>query len=1229
MNLNNLVAAASFLPNSLQYPNAWVGHLPFAAWLIKEISPRIFVELGTHSGNSYFSFCQAVVESQLSTKCYSVDTWQGDEHAGQYGDEIFVRVKTHHQAHFAEFSRLLRMTFDDATKYFTDGSIDLLHIDGCHTYEAVKHDFETWLPKLAPGAVVLFHDTNVRELGFGVWKLWEELQEQYPLNMEFAHSHGLGVLQLANCSTEKQLSWLVSDAPEQQILKNYFATLGSRQVERYELIDRVGEIANLNQAVSERDEQLARLNQVVIERDEQIASMNQVVIERDEQIAGLNQVVAERNGQIANLNQAVAERDEEVASIMSSRSWRLTGPLRQIGKKSRSSIRIFGRLKRLSLMLRPHVLRAMRDPRWGGRNAIKTYKIVRAEGLHGLRLALTREQQANLGYDEWVRRYDTLTDVDRNEIRKRINSFGVRPLISVLMPVFNTPEPWLRKAIDSLRSQLYGNWELCIADDASTALHVRQILKEYENCDPRIRVVWREKNGHISASSNSALELVRGDFIAMLDHDDEISEHALYLVAEELNRNPELDFLYSDQDKIDTNGTRYDPYFKSDFNPDLLRSQNYVDHLAVFRTSIVRDIGGWRTAFDGSQDYDLVLRFIELTTPAKICHIPYVLYHWRAVPGSIASHVNEKNYAPMRSRQALAEHLDRLGIQANVTSNYPDYSIHRVIYSLPKEVPLVSIIIPTMDGLEFLSRCIDGVLHKTDYVNIEVIIVNNRSVKTETHDYLKSISKDRRIKILDYDFEFNYSKINNFAVREAKGSILALLNNDVEVINGDWLTEMVSHALRPEIGAVGAKLYYPDDTIQHAGVFLGYKGRAGHIYRYASRYWMGHWARAVLVQNFTAVTAACMVLRRDVFEEVGGFDEQRLTITFNDVDLCLRIYEKGYRNLFTPHAELYHLESKTRGKLAYQVEEDYFENRWKHLINRDPAYNPNLTIESEDLAPAFPPRLQHPWSKVSDTISASPLVTIITRTYGERQEFLCESMQSVFQQTYRPIQLVVVEDGSSNSRSLVEKISPPEGITIDYEALPKKGRCYAGNRGQELARGEFVGFLDDDDLLLPDHIQVLVQHLCADSSAIGAYSCAWEVPTEIVSLKPLIYIEGERRLFGENFSLGALWNYNYFPIQAVLFRCELFAKYGGLDEDLDCLEDWDLWLRYTAEKNFIYVNQPTSLFRMPSDCKILMKRKEQHLCYLPRLRKKQRELIKKYADSPYHSRLQAAFNSID
>ena len=829
-------------------------------------------------------------------------------------------------------------------------------------------------------------------------------------------------------------------------------------------------------------------------------------------------------------------------------------------------------------------------------------------------------------YNEWVACYDTLMEVDREKINLRIAELKYKPLFSVVMPVYNPAIEFFGKAIQSVRNQLYSNWELCIADDASSDPEVRKVIEHHRSQDHRIKVIYRLENGHISKASNSALEMVQGEFVAMLDHDDLIPEHALYMCAEELNICPDADFLYSDQDKIDTNDVRYDPYFKPDFNPDLLRSQNFVDHLAVFRASVVKNLGGWRSEFDGSQDYDLVLRVTERMPISKIRHIPFVLYHWRALPGSLAVDAAAKNYAPVTSRKALAGHLQRLGVEAEVTSHYPHLSIHRVIYPLSIE-PLVSVIIPTKDRIDLLTPCIEGVLHRTDYANLEIIIVNNQSVEAATRAYLNDIVSDARVKVIDFDAPFNYSKINNLAVRQAKGSIIAFLNNDVEVINSDWLREMVSHAVRPEIGGVGARLYYPDETVQHAGVVLGYKGRAGHMFRYTSRHWLGYWARGVLIQNMTAVTAACMVIRKTLFEEVGGFDEDNFTITFNDVDLCLRIHEKGLRNLYTPYAELYHHESKTRGLLAFQREEDYFAQKWKKYIENDPAYNRNLSLESERFELSFPPRVCRPWQRDDNRslLKESPLVTIVTRTYWERQGFLREALASIFAQTYRPIQIVVVEDGGARMQSVVESLMPPKEISIVYESLPKRGRCYAGNRGLELAQGEIVGFLDDDDLLLCDHVEALVRCLQLHPDAAGAYACSWQLPTEVVSLSPLKYKVGRKRLFGrKTWSLSRLWSYNFITIQSLLFKKELYNRFGGFHEHLDCLEDWDLWLRYTAEKDFVYLDKPTSEFKTPKNKSTLTKRNNQHLRYMPILRDRQKKLLEQYKNTLHYQRLLAA-----
>jgi GT2 family glycosyltransferase/glycosyltransferase involved in cell wall biosynthesis len=572
-------------------------------------------------------------------------------------------------------------------------------------------------------------------------------------------------------------------------------------------------------------------------------------------------------------------------------------------------------------------------------------------------------------YTTWVRRFDTPTLAQTISWRARIEALPAaqRPLVSVLMPVYNTPETWLVKAIESVRAQWYPHWELCIADDASTAPHVRRVLEDYLRRDARIRVTFRDQNGHISAASNSALALATGEFTALLDHDDELAPHALAETVFAFADHPERVFIYSDEDKLDELGRRFDPYFKPDWNPDLLLAQNYTCHLSVFRTTRLRTIGGFREGFEGSQDWDLTLRATEGLKPAEIHHIPRILYHWRAIAGSTALVIDEKEQYPfVAARKALATHLERNGVAAELL---PVAGHHwRIKYPLPSPAPMASIIIPTRNSAGLLRVAIDSLLAKTTYPNFEIIVVNNHSDEPATLAYFEELRR-KEVRVIDFEAPFNFSALNNFAARQAFGSVLAFLNNDLEVISPDWLDEMASQALRPEIGAVGAMLYYPDDTVQHAGAVLGLTGPAGkdgvagHAFKGARRGSEGQRNRLRLTQNYSAVTAACLVVRRAVFDEVRGFNERNLAVAFNDIDFCLRVRKAGYRNLWTPFAEFHHHESASRGledtpeKVArFQTEIAYMRSTWGAMLDADPAYNPNLSLQHEDFSFAFPPR---------------------------------------------------------------------------------------------------------------------------------------------------------------------------------------------------------------------------------------------------------------------------------
>ncbi len=564
-------------------------------------------------------------------------------------------------------------------------------------------------------------------------------------------------------------------------------------------------------------------------------------------------------------------------------------------------------------------------------------------------------------YQTWVQQFDSGHSSPTMARASFTEQKHDAPLISVIIPTYETPERWLRLCLDSVLRQSYERWELCVADDCSTAPHVRRVLNEYAAKDNRIRVNFRTSRGHIAGASNTALEMARGELVALLDHDDELSGDALLEVAAALRDKPDLKLIYSDEDKIDVDGQRFDPYFKPDWNYELLLAQNCISHLGVFDRKLLLEIGGFRAEFSGSQDWDLALRCIERISAHQIHHIPRVLYHWRAAEGSTAKGVGEKNYALEAALQAVQEHFLRTGTDATAHI-MPGSGYLRVLRASPVPEPLVSIIIPTRDRLDLLQACIESVIEKTHYKNYEIVIIDNQSREPKTLEYFEKLSGNKKARVLKYDAEFNYSKINNFAAKKAKGEYLVLLNNDVEIISSGWLQEMMGHACRPEVGAVGALLLFPNDTIQHAGVVLGVRGVAAHCYSGKPGNWAGQMGRAQIAQEMSAVTAACLLVRKSAYLEVGGLNVD-LKIAFNDIDFCLRLRNAGYKNIWTPHARLYHKESASRGyedtpekMQRFLTEVDYMKQNWGDILAADPSYNPNLSFENDDFSLAFPPR---------------------------------------------------------------------------------------------------------------------------------------------------------------------------------------------------------------------------------------------------------------------------------
>jgi glycosyltransferase involved in cell wall biosynthesis len=526
---------------------------------------------------------------------------------------------------------------------------------------------------------------------------------------------------------------------------------------------------------------------------------------------------------------------------------------------------------------------------------------------------------------------------------RHLLAFKSSPLISVLMPVYNAPEAWLRRAVESVRAQLYTRWELCVADDASTQAHVRPLLERYASEDARIKVVFRERNGHISAASNSALALVSGEFVALLDHDDELHESALYHVAAELDAHPDAALIYTDEDSIDESGARLPAHFKPDWNPDLFMSHNFINHLCAYRTQLVREAGGFREGYEGSQDYDLVLRVVERISDSQIRHVPRVLYHWRDIPGSTSHGAGGKAYAAPAAERALASHLKRVGRVGEVSSL--EQHRYRIKYRVARE-PKVQLIVSAPARGQSSSAPLDHITSKTSYSNYAISVLRSSS---------------------------NNAHALNDAARETDAQVLLFIDAALSPDDDDWLGEMTSHALRPEIGAVGAKLLDAKDRILHAGLLLGVGARGSACVAGSAFYGMAEshpraarFGRSLLAQNFSAVAKSCFMIRRELFEESGGFDAANLPRVFYDVDLCLRLGERGLRALYTPFAKLRTRHgASSSSTCAYppgygahaRAEVEYMRRRWGALLREDPYYNLNLDPARGDYKLAFPPRL--------------------------------------------------------------------------------------------------------------------------------------------------------------------------------------------------------------------------------------------------------------------------------
>jgi glycosyltransferase involved in cell wall biosynthesis len=592
------------------------------------------------------------------------------------------------------------------------------------------------------------------------------------------------------------------------------------------------------------------------------------------------------------------------------------------------------------------------------KNSSDFIKKIKTDSLKDAMLQHVNINEFNLSNN--VNCYKFREPIFSNEINNEINTFNYKPLISVVIPVYNVAPVYLKAAIDSIEKQWYSNWEICIADDASTNKQTLKYLKKIRK-NSKINVTFLKNNVNISGASNAALQLAKGDFIALMDNDDEITPNAFFEVVKAINNN-QAEFIYSDEDKLEEDGTFSTPHFKPDFSPEMFLSHNYMSHLSVIKHSIIKEVNGWTLGVEGAQDYDLYLKVLEKTD--KIYHIPKVLYHWRKIPGSTAVEFSDKLYAQEAGRQSLENAMKRRGIRASVSNGITAGS-YKVNYKI-KGKPLVSIIIPFKDKPELLRMCIQSIINQSTYKNFEIIGISNNSETKECFSEMDRLKQlDNRIHFYEYNVPFNYSAINNHAVyKHAKGEYVLFLNNDIEIITQEWIEEMLMHAQRNTVGCVGTKLYFPNDKIQHAGLTLA--PNTSHavniVYGLYPRNENGYFARLKCISNYSAVTAACLMCSKEKFKKINGFDE-KLAVAYNDVDLCLNFLDAGFLNVFTPFAEAYHHESASRGyeeklpDIERREQEKYImkSKHSKKFINPDPFYSPNLSRYSQDfqLDPKF------------------------------------------------------------------------------------------------------------------------------------------------------------------------------------------------------------------------------------------------------------------------------------
>ena len=681
--------------------------------------------------------------------------------------------------------------------------------------------------------------------------------------------------------------------------------------------------------LGQKDQEIARMRSTLVENDASLATKDKALAAKDKALAAKDADLAEKNKELAQKEAHLRDIQMQLQAATSTLGYRLLERVRR-GINRLAPLRT---RRRVPLALARHALNIVLTE--GPMTLLRRLPRIRRWAPRVWRNGASSSYDLPLNeqYQIWLRAH-TITPGAKRAIKKAAKRLNYRPKVSIIMPVYNTDPRWLREALESVRQQLYDNWELCIADDGSSRGDNREVLQEYQRRDGKIKVKYLDRNQGIAAASNAALSLATGEFIGLLDHDDELKPDALFEVVKLLNERRDLDYIYSDEDKKELDGRLVEPFFKPDWSLALLLSLNYVTHFSVFRKEIVDSLGGFRLGYDGSQDYDLILRVTEITD--RIAHIPKPLYTWRKVPGSAAASPEAKEFAYPAAKRAIKDALTRHGVKAEVQDG-PFKGYYRVRYAITGK-PRVAIIIPTRDRADMLRRCIESIRGKSSYRNFDIVVIDNDSREPETLEYLSSFPG----RVIRYPHEFNFARMMNEAAKQVECDAFLFLNNDTEVISSEWIEAMLEHGMQPEVGAVGARLLFPNGQPQHEGVLIGPgDGLAGNLDH------RGYFGLGQVIRNCSAVTAACMLTRPSVFWELGGFDEE-LKVAYSDVDLCLRARQKGYLIVYTPYALLYHDEGGTRGRIGRThplEDEETFRLRWSERGQyRDPYYNPNLDL---------------------------------------------------------------------------------------------------------------------------------------------------------------------------------------------------------------------------------------------------------------------------------------------